>query len=924
MSEQDSDKSIGPGVLSVSSPLPFIFAEQKHGDYQAREALFTTFNADLGYFERTVLGTVQATGARTSVIADASVWAPDARAARNAGSRYLPGMAAHPAGSAFHPKVSVIVGPERALVAVGSGNLSSGGWHLNRETWTIAAADATGCPPMIPEIASWLRGLNAVVTLSPGAAEGLARTAEGLEALASSAPRLKEGPRIVHTNTRPIIDQLPEGPAAELFLYAPFHDPNAHAFRALVTRYAPQKVHLAVQGDGRTIIQPDAIARAVHELSKRMSFVFEVTEDSAPRYRHGKLVEALMPDGRRWSLTGSPNLSKRALLQAVSSGGNVEVGVVAFHSESLFPPGNRIELSAVPAKSISNDDDDEQGSCPLILGATQKVDGLLVDFVRPVPFSLALEVSSDNQFDRWVKLVEIALGTSTTLIDHQARGADRLRCTWTDINGQARKGPAHFVVDPERIRLRATDLAISGRRRVTNPIALIGDSRIAELWFSNLSQLAAAQGAIVLPSVAGPNAPLPEKGLGEPSKPGRYLPDDEHSWLTYQDDAKTRLGSAVFAFALGGFPKLLSSTLDLGLDVPTDQLVDERTAALDDDDAELVNEDTDPAETRGEDLTESQRPEDDRSLANETSEYDKRRIRKFIRRAVTVDAPRLAAIDRLAIAILTLCSVQSNVWPSPDGTNGWASIVESAITNLEHFDANGVSDIPERIVENVGSVAAVACYLLHEVSVDLHDPLARNRFDQAVDAVSHLLPASTTDAISAYVAPMHNSRGFPIDAEDVERVAAMIVQDDPIVDAIDRIETAHPEWTAHAHGAREIHVLAPDVRDPFRVAADVLDGVSKSQGPFAIQATVRGDESCLLVRSGKDVLLYDTPKSRPRWQHFRPTELITAKTVAHIPEAATRIRIQNFPSDKPFTEAEHILKAVGRDLPIDLNVECAD
>ena len=54
----------GRGVISCltgRSPhrCPFIFAEDRHGDRQAREALFCTFNADLGYFERTVLGVTQ-------------------------------------------------------------------------------------------------------------------------------------------------------------------------------------------------------------------------------------------------------------------------------------------------------------------------------------------------------------------------------------------------------------------------------------------------------------------------------------------------------------------------------------------------------------------------------------------------------------------------------------------------------------------------------------------------------------------------------------------------------------------------------------------------------------------------------------------------------------------------------------------------
>src|SRR3712207_6038027 len=46
----------GGDVEMVASPLPYLFDEEKRGDRQTREALFCTFNADLAFFERTVLG----------------------------------------------------------------------------------------------------------------------------------------------------------------------------------------------------------------------------------------------------------------------------------------------------------------------------------------------------------------------------------------------------------------------------------------------------------------------------------------------------------------------------------------------------------------------------------------------------------------------------------------------------------------------------------------------------------------------------------------------------------------------------------------------------------------------------------------------------------------------------------------------------
>jgi hypothetical protein len=70
--------------MAITSPLPFLFEEDSYGDRKAREALFCTFNADLGYFERTVLGITQSAGARITTIEDGRISDPDPRAARNA------------------------------------------------------------------------------------------------------------------------------------------------------------------------------------------------------------------------------------------------------------------------------------------------------------------------------------------------------------------------------------------------------------------------------------------------------------------------------------------------------------------------------------------------------------------------------------------------------------------------------------------------------------------------------------------------------------------------------------------------------------------------------------------------------------------------------------------------------------------------
>ena len=96
-------------VVQAANLFPYLVAEEQHNDHQAEEALFLTFNVDLGYFEARLLGLLRATGARVTVIADASMWSPDTRAVKHAGRIYQLGLVDQP--TAFHPKLMVVVGP---------------------------------------------------------------------------------------------------------------------------------------------------------------------------------------------------------------------------------------------------------------------------------------------------------------------------------------------------------------------------------------------------------------------------------------------------------------------------------------------------------------------------------------------------------------------------------------------------------------------------------------------------------------------------------------------------------------------------------------------------------------------------------------------------------------------------------------------
>jgi hypothetical protein len=527
----------------ASSPLPFLIAEEMQGNGQAREALFCSCNIDLGYFEQTVLGAAEATGARVTVVGDAHVSDPDPRAAPGAGTRYVHGLAALGSGGAFHAKVMVVAGRERALVAIGSGDLSPAGWGLNKESWTVATADREACPELVADVADWLRSLDSLCALAPLTASGISRTASLLEELAVEADIVDTGHRLVHSSTGPIAGQLPRGEVNHLMLYAPFHDERTAGVQELIAMLRPARVTLAVQAGGRTVIQPTALRRVI----AAAGIPVEIVEDAGERYRHEMVIEAVRPDGSRWALTGSPDLSVRALLTSADNGGNIEVGVVSCLAASVFPGATRqLPLEEVQAVRLPVSAHAPQSGGAVLLAAARAGDGLEVALVRPTAWPTPLEASRANDFGVWEAIGSMPAGAAShVLAGADLPGGTRVRCA-RDAGGAP--GPVVFVMDPELVMLRAR-VHTPAQAGQPGPAELIADARLLERWLAAAGSLAARP--------------------GDAAGGGPRLDAGEEGWFANADDAQTSLGTAMFRLALGELPSgLVGSAFARTRDLP--------------------------------------------------------------------------------------------------------------------------------------------------------------------------------------------------------------------------------------------------------------------------------------------------------------------------------------------------------------------
>jgi hypothetical protein len=886
----------------IASPLPFIFAEDKHGDRQAREALFCTFNADLGYFERTVLGVTQSAGARVTVVSDGRVSDPDPRAARNAGTRYVHGLAVTKAGAAFHPKVTVITGPERAVVAIGSGNLSPGGWHLNQETWTIATASREHCPAIVPQVAAWLRTLPAASVIAPQAVKGIGRTAALLERLAATAAAVETGHRIVHTSTAPIISQLPKGDVDHLLLYAPFHDRKGAAIRRLIKRLRPSRVTLAVQSDGRTVIQPVALRLVLAS----MNVQFDVLEDAGKRYRHGKLVEAIRPDGSRWQLTGSPNLSARALLLPASEGGNIEVGVVTEPADSIFafPESRAIELSEVPAVRIAGAAAGPAAGDAVLLAAVRVEDGLEVVFSKVLTEEVRVLASVRDEFDSWTEVGVVPSGAAShVMAGVNVPGGSRVRLMQAGAGSAL--GGIVFVTDPRLVMAFPGESASRGGVTATGPVDLISDPGLLEKFLAALSQLASVPSSPARGHVAGPAVPRGEDSAAPAST--LRLDTAEEDWVAYTDDAKASLGTVMFRFIMAGIPGLRALAADEddgGLLTPTDKVVEERSLGLEtDDDAGAVNDD----DTGGDGSpTVSEHPDEaDLELFRGQTEAGRRRIRRLLTNAVTAAMPKHPAAQRLALLAAVLIAVQAGIWDSPLGERGWIAVLSTALENLDE------DDIPDQLTAPLASWAALTAYLMHDHRPVTGRPAEALSYEKATRAVSHLFPSAEHQLITDYVEPFTNKNGYPVDPDAVLHVIEVIVQDDPLTQAIDALDARHPDWRAHKHNDAVLHVDG-NVRNTFLLAAEALDAIPDTMRMAAVFATGITTGWTIAIRyDGTLIHVERDPQGGLTWQQYRLGNLVTPTRVSRERGLATRARIPNGPLGQHFPAAIEALTATG-------------
>ena len=247
----------------------------------------------------------------------------------------------------FHPKSYLMVTPTKAILLVGSGNLSTSGLDEGREVFTEFESGTAVGDEALAVWRAWMRRLVGRVDDT--------RLAERFADLETKLP-VSEGlravgeTRLLHNLDEPLADQLVAAvtaratpPVDELLVAAPFFDQNAVALGRLIARLAPRNI--AVYTTSLTSVDGLRLAHTLDRAGAKVS-LYAYEPDV---FTHAKLV-GVVAGSQSWIFSGSANLSQAALTLTASDG-NVELSVLTSATPeqtraAFMPPGTTVRAIA--------------------------------------------------------------------------------------------------------------------------------------------------------------------------------------------------------------------------------------------------------------------------------------------------------------------------------------------------------------------------------------------------------------------------------------------------------------------------------------------------------------------------------------------------------------------------------------------------
>ena len=360
----------------------------KGGDIQA--SLFTTFNANLKFYEDLVLRRLTATGCRNNVLLMDQLQCALAHASAAtrpsfAGIGYT--LVPIATTGAFHPKICLLAGKKSASIFVGSHNLTISGFGYNREVTTCTRLlGKPGAPERNALSSAWTMVRRWIASADLPLA--LRESAYQLDKAFGTTfdESLDAGQRLIaqHAGTTGLLDQLAELAPAQverIALIGAFFDAEGRFIDELLRRWPNAQIVVG--------IEPDTVWLSRLPENARLKIVDAGELAERKGYLHAKAIHLEGSAGHALFASGSANPSAPAWM----TGGrtvNTEAMLVRFDAdarESAFALGlstlaklpelSKQALSEVMTRSRKEIQTPQPEAIPLHLGIADHEDAVI-------------------------------------------------------------------------------------------------------------------------------------------------------------------------------------------------------------------------------------------------------------------------------------------------------------------------------------------------------------------------------------------------------------------------------------------------------------------------------------------------------------------------------------------------------------------
>lgn len=303
-------------------------------------ALMTTFNFEIGFYERAVLNRLYAKDVKTiSVFVDAKELTNALKefdihhSGSHIGRRYMVNPVKM--DSSFHPKVILLLGEKKARLFIGSANIKTSGYATNNEVFNFFDYDAEH-PEYLDVIVAAIDFFNEINEVSYKLDNQVLKKAKEY----IYYHKVKENGEVflLHNMTNPMLDQVAEIIPEEvksISIAVPYYDKELLALQEIKNRFPSADVALYIQNRFSTFPieynNENHVVESINTFSKFM----DNSSSTSGNFYHGKVFLFKTSD-RAYVLYGSANCTMSAMTKSFSSGGNIECDLLEVGEISDF------------------------------------------------------------------------------------------------------------------------------------------------------------------------------------------------------------------------------------------------------------------------------------------------------------------------------------------------------------------------------------------------------------------------------------------------------------------------------------------------------------------------------------------------------------------------------------------------------------